>query len=118
MPKRRGVGGIALHADGGFVCSGRDSCTFATARRVTVFTIEGLPGWNDLCTDARAGVYAGALRFAVFDRDRQPRARRAAGGSTARPERHALYGDVVHANGIALSPDGQHDLPLGHAASA
>ena len=24
VPKRRGVGGIALHAEGGVVCSGRD----------------------------------------------------------------------------------------------
>ena len=51
-------------------------------------------------------MYAGALRFAVFDRD-----------ATAVPgecwridgpgDATELYGDVVHANGIALSPDGR-----------
>ena len=62
------------------------------------------PGWNDLCTDSRGRVYAGALRFAVFDRDATPvpgelLADRRSGEATR------LYGDVVHANGIALSPD-------------
>jgi gluconolactonase len=108
VPKRRGVGGLALHADGGLVASGRDIVRVHDSASTTLFSIDGLPGWNDLCTDARGRVYAGALRFAVFDR-----------GATAVPgelwridnagEAVCLYGDVVHPNGVALSPD-QHTI--------
>src|SRR5262245_14607313 len=66
VPKRRGVGGIALHADGGVVCSGRDIVHVRDGVTRTLFGIPGLPGWNDLCTDAAGRVYAGALRFPVF----------------------------------------------------
>ena len=105
MPKRRGVGGLALHADGGIVASGRDLVHVRDGETATVFTIEGLPGWNDLCTDRAGRVYA--RRTAL--RGVRPRCRagagRAAGASTRRGTATRLYGDVVHANGIALSPD-------------
>jgi D-xylonolactonase len=104
VPKRRGVGGIAAHADGGVVCSGRDLVHVKDGVTRTLFAIEGLPGWNDLCTDARGRVYAGAVRFRVFDP-----------GVVVVPgecwrvdvagEASELYGDVMHANGIAVSPD-------------
>ena len=104
VPKRRGVGGIAAHADGGVVCSGRDLIHVRDGVTRTLFAIDGLPGWNDLCTDARGQVYAGAVRFRVFDR-----------GVTVVPgecwridgpdSASELYADVSHANGIAVSPD-------------
>src|SRR5262245_39019035 len=49
VPKRRGVGGIALHAAGGVVCSGRDIAHVRENTTRTLFGIPGLPGWNDLC---------------------------------------------------------------------
>jgi gluconolactonase len=104
VPKRRGVGGIALHAEGGVVVSGRDLVHVRGGATRTVFSIPGLPGWNDLCTDSRGRVYAGALRFAVFDRDAAPvpgECWRVDGEGGA----SALFGGLVHANGIALSPD-------------
>jgi xylono-1,5-lactonase len=104
VPKRRGVGGLALHAGGGIVASGRDLVRVADGTTTTVLSIDGLPGWNDLCTDSRGRVYAGALRFAVFDRDATPVPgelwRIDAAGQGTR-----LYADVVHPNGVALSPD-------------
>lgn len=109
IPKRRGVGGIALHADGGIVVSGRDIVHVKDGQSRTLFSIEGLPGWNDLCTDAEGRVYAGALRFPVFDRDAQP-----IPGECFRIEAEgkatALYGGVIHGNGIAFSPDGRSTL--------
>src|SRR3989442_6262137 len=72
VPKRRGVGGIALHADGGVVCSGRDIVHVRDGQTRTLFAIPGLPGWNDLCTHADGRGYAGALRFAGFDPNAQP----------------------------------------------
>ncbi|HEX6310466.1 MAG TPA: SMP-30/gluconolactonase/LRE family protein [Acidimicrobiia bacterium] len=103
VPKRRGVGGIALHAGGGLVMSGRDLVHVHDGHTRVVFGIEGLPGWNDLCTDSKGRVYAGALRFMVFDPGAEPVPGECwrvdtDGGATR------LYGDVVHANGIALSP--------------
>jgi gluconolactonase len=97
------VGGIALHADGGVVVSGRDVSHVHNGETRVLYRIEGLPGWNDLCTDSAGRVYAGALRFMVFDGDAEPvpgECRRidAEGAATE------LYGGVVHANGIALSP--------------
>jgi D-xylonolactonase len=104
VPKRRGIGGVALHADGGVVCSGRDIVHVRDGETRTLFAIDGLPGWNDICTDASGRVYAGALRFAVFDRDATE-----VPGEAYRIDREgaatALYGGVVHANGIGLSPD-------------
>ena len=108
VPKRRGVGGIAIHADGGIVCSGRDVlhvCPDGETR--TVLHVDGVAGWNDLGTDAAGAVYAGALRFAVFD----PKAEvvpgelwRAAPGGHGDAE--IILGDIVHANGVAVSADG------------
>ena len=104
VPKRRGVGGVALHADGGVVCSGRDLVHVRDGVTRRLFAIDGLPGWNDLCTDSAGRVYAGALRFAVFDPAATPLP-----GACWRIEREneatELYGDIVHANGVALAPD-------------
>ena len=106
VPKRRGVGGIAIHADGGVVCSGRDVIHVrAGSEPRTVLHVDGVSGWNDLCTDAGGRVYAGALRFAVFD----PDAEAVPGelwrvGFDAGPD--VVFGDVVHANGVVSTPDG------------
>jgi len=106
VPKRRGVGGIAVHADGGFICSGRDLLHVREGDEArTVLHVDGVAGWNDLCTDADGNVYAGALRFAVFD----PAAevvpgelwRLGAAGDAA-----AFVTDIVHPNGVAWTPDG------------
>ncbi len=104
VPKRRGIGGLALHADNGVVCSGRDIVHVRDGVTRVLYAIDDLPGWNDICTDAQGRIYAGALRFAVFDRDAE-----VVPGEAWRIDRAGeatcLYGDVVHANGIALAPD-------------
>jgi gluconolactonase len=103
IPKRRGVGGIAIHADGGLVCSGRDVIHVRDGEETrTVLHVDGVAGWNDLCTDADGDVYAGALRFAVFDPDAQE-----VPGEVWRAARDGSRGPVVdgivHANGIAFN---------------
>jgi gluconolactonase len=105
VPKRRGVGGIAIHEDGGIVCSGRDLVHVRDGESRTVLHVDGVSGWNDLCTDATGRVYAGALRFAVFD----PAAEVVPGELwrvALNREATVLFGDVVHANGVACVPDG------------
>ncbi len=105
VPKRRGVGGIAIHADGGIVCSGRDLVHVRDGDTRTVLHVDGVLGWNDFGTDATGCIYAGALRFAVFDRDAA-----AVPGELWRVgldgDASIVFGDVVHANGVACTPDG------------
>jgi len=104
VPKRRGVGGIAIHADGGLVCSGRDIVHVREGATRTMLHIDGVAGWNDLCTDAAGRVYAGALRFAVFD----PNADAVPGELWALDPDDGptiVLDGIMHANGVALSPD-------------
>ena len=53
-----------------------------------------------------------ASRSSIPTRSRCPAS---ATGSTRKATRSSLYGGVLHANGIALSPGRQDDLPLRHA---
>jgi xylono-1,5-lactonase len=106
VPKRRGVGGITLHADGGVVVSGRDIVHVRDGESRTLFKVEGLPGWNDICADSAGRVYAGSVRFAVFDPGAQ-----AIPGELWRIDAEGkgtvVYDDVLHANGVTLSPGEQ-----------
>ena len=103
VPKRRGVGGIVLHADGGVVVSGRDIVHVRGGENRRLFAVDGVLGWNDICADSAGRVYAGSLRFPVFDPEVEP-----VPGELWRidavDQAAALYDGVVHANGVALSP--------------
>jgi gluconolactonase len=104
VPKRRGIGGMALHAGGGLIASGRSIVHVRDGESRSVLELAGVAGWNDFCTDSYGRIYAGALRFAVFEPEATPVPgelwRITTDGSAA-----VLYGDVVHPNGVALSPD-------------
>ena len=103
VPKRRGVGGIVLHADGGVVVSGRDIVHVRDTENRRLFAVDGVLGWNDICADSAGRVYAGSLRFPVFDPDVEPvpgELWRIDGVDRA----FVLYEGVVHANGVVLSP--------------
>lgn len=103
IPKRRGVGGIALHRDGGLVVSGRNICHVREGETRIVFAPDVM-GLNDLFTDARGRVICGTLRSDPFAEggDRTP-------GDCwridAEGEAALLYGDVSLTNGIGFSPD-------------
>jgi gluconolactonase len=104
IPKRRGVGGLAVHAEGGVVCSGRDVVHVHKGETRVLLHVDDAAGWNDLCTDQAGRVYAGALRFAVFD----PDAEVVAGelwSVDADTGPAVVVDDIVHANGVAIAPD-------------
>ena len=104
VPKRRGVGGIALHADGGIVVTGRNVCHVRDGESRIVFAPEA-PGLNDLFVDAAGRIICGTMRSNPFDLD----APRTPGECyLLDAEHHAveLYGDVALTNGIGFSPDG------------
>jgi gluconolactonase len=106
IPKRRGVGGIALHAAGGIVVSGKNICHVRGGESRVLFDLENTPGFNDLFTDAEGRILVGSLRSDPFSADgpRDP-------GELYRIEAEGgakmLYGDVALTNGIGLSPDGR-----------
>jgi len=68
VPKRRGVGGLALHADGGVVVSGRDITHVAAdgTNRLLFAAPEGVTGFNDICATSDGSILAGGLRFLPF----------------------------------------------------
>ncbi len=114
VPKRRGVGGIALHADGGLVMSGRNICHVRDGVTTILLEIPEVGGFNDLFADETGRVYVGSLRSNPFDqgKDRIP-------GELYRIDLDGsveeLYGDVGLTNGIGFSPDGRK---LYHSDSA
>jgi gluconolactonase len=71
VPKRRGVGGLALHADGGVVVSGRDITHVQPdgTNRLLFAAPEGVTGFNDIGATTDGTVLAGGLRFLPFAGD-------------------------------------------------
>lgn len=103
IPKRRGVGGIAVHADGGLVVSGRNIQHVRDGETRVLYEDTTAAGWNDLGTDADGRLYIGSLRRDPFGEGGGPGEcyRLDAPGSVTE-----LYGDVGLTNGIGFSPDG------------
>ena len=109
VPKRRGVGGMALHASGGLVVGGRDiAFVAADGTTRTLLSLEAIPGatgFNDLCADRAGRVYVGSLAFRVF------------GGDTPKPGHlhvidldgtmRTLSDGILLTNGLGFSPDGR-----------
>jgi gluconolactonase len=110
VPKRRGIGGMALHANGGLIVGGRDiawvSLKDGTTRTLLPLdAIAGATGFNDLTTDAAGRIYVGSLAFRVF------------GGEEPKPghlhvidldgKMRTLSGGVMLTNGLGFSPDGR-----------
>lgn len=109
---RRGIGGMALHAAGGLVVSGRNVAfkPFDGGATLTLLDRDeaaGNVGYNDLTTDSLGRIYVGSLGSSpVFDDGRAP----AAGdlylidldGSS-----RVVGEDVRLTNGLGFSPDGR-----------
>lgn len=105
VPKRRGVGGIAIHADGGIVVSGRNICHVKDGETRVVFDPPDTPGFNDLFTDAKGRVYVGTMRSDPFEQG-GPRTMGELWRIGNDGQAEELYGDVSLSNGIGFSPDG------------
>ena len=66
IPKRRGVGGMALHEDGGIIVSGRDVSIVRDDATQLLYADETAAGFNDLTVDPDGHVVVGTLRFNPF----------------------------------------------------
>ena len=110
IPKRRGIGGMALHAADGLVVGGRDIAFVRladgnTRPLLSLDAIPGATGFNDLTADGAGRIYVGSLAFRVF------------GGDTPKPGHlhvidldgtmRTLSDGVTLTNGLGFSPDGR-----------
>jgi len=117
IPKRKGVGGIALNHGGGIVCSGRALIYWNEQTRTSrdLFTEwEGRPlkGLNDLQPDDQGSIYVGSLEFdALSDQKPIP-------GNLFRVDPDGkvtkLWEGIQVTNGMGFSPDRKY---LFHADS-
>ena len=109
FPHRRGIGGMALHEQGGLVVGGRNIAYKPFAGGDTVLLLDRDPaignvGYNDLATDAAGRIYAGSLGSPVFEPGEQrPGALHLIDldGTT-----RTVAEDVRLTNGLGFSPDG------------
>lgn len=105
LERRRGIGGLALHADGGVVATGRDLVHVSedgSSRHL--LSLEGVTGFNDIGVDPQGRVLAGALRWRPMRGDEPaPGEVWTVDGPDSATE---LFGGVTWANGIGISPDG------------
>src|SRR2546428_3894571 len=105
VPKRRGVGGLVLHADGGVVVSGRDVSHVGAGETRVLLAVEGVVGFNDPTTAAAGRVFVGSLRSpALQNEGRVPGELWRVDGPGRGVE---VYGDVAFANGVGFAPDGR-----------
>ncbi len=110
FPHRRGIGGIALHADDGLVVGGRNIAFKRFAGGDTVVLLDRDPehgnvGYNDLTTDPTGRVYAGSLGSPVFeDGEQRPGKLHVIDldGTT-----RIVAEDVLLTNGLGFSPNGR-----------
>jgi len=105
IPKRRGVGGLVLHAEGGLVVSGRDVVHVRDGVSRPLLMVDGALGFNDLTTDAQGRVYVGSMRSMADVLD--GRVPGELWRIDAAGQDRALYRDVDFPNGVGFSPDGR-----------
>jgi len=119
VPKRRGVGGSALHADGGLVIGGKNIAWVGPGGETKVLLspdqVPGIIGFNDFTTDAAGRIYVGSLAFKVFSEEPKPGFLHVIDldGSM-----RTLSDGVILTNGLGFSPDGKtlyhSDARAGH----
>lgn len=110
FPKRRGIGGMVLHENGGLVVGGRDVAyfDFSGAASRTLLAPDLVPdavGFNDFTADRAGRLYVGSVAFRVF------------GAEAPRPGRltlveldgssRSISDGVMLTNGMGFSPDGR-----------
>jgi sugar lactone lactonase YvrE len=106
LAKRRGIGGIVEHADGGWVLSGRNVVhLMPDGEQREVLSGEGVCGFNDLGVTPEGELLLGVLRYRPLAGE-QPRPGQllsvGAGGAV-----ELLSEELTWPNGIGIAPDGQ-----------
>jgi D-xylonolactonase len=122
---RRGIGGLALHANGSVVIGGRNVALkwpVSEGKEETIVLLDSNPaadivGFNDFTTDMMGRIYVGSLAFVAMGTDRGGKAGKLhvinLDGST-----RIVADDILLTNGLGFSPDGKllyHSDSLRHA---
>lgn len=108
IPKRRGVGGMALHESGGLIVGGRNIAWVGPDGETRVLlspeAIPGAIGFNDLTTDRLGRIYVGSLAYRVFADEPKPGFLHVIDldGSM-----RTISDGVMLTNGLGFSPDGK-----------
>jgi sugar lactone lactonase YvrE len=103
---RRGIGGVAQHADGGWVLSGRTVLHLrADGTQRELLADLDVPGYNDISSTPDGELLAGELRYRPMAGE-EPREGRLVALSGAGQVR-VLSDEVRWPNGIGVSPDGE-----------
>ena len=105
IPKRRGVGGMVFHADGGLVVGGRNVQHVKDGQIRVLFEPGEGGSLNDMHTDAAGRVYVGTIRSDPFS-DSGERVPGECWRIDGEGQATQLYEDVSLSNGIGFSPDG------------
>ncbi|MDZ7729397.1 MAG: SMP-30/gluconolactonase/LRE family protein [Dehalococcoidia bacterium] len=105
VPKRRGVGGMVFHADGGLVVGGRNVQHVRDGEVRVLFEPGEGGSLNDLHTDHAGRIYTGTIRSDPFS-DTGERVPGECWRIDGEGRAVQLYDDVTLSNGIGFSPDG------------
>lgn len=118
IPRRRGVGGMALHEAGGLVVGGKNIAWVHQGETRVLLSPDAIPGaigFNDFTTDAAGRLYVGSLAYRVFSEEPRPGFLHVIDldGSM-----RTLSDGVMLTNGLGFSPDGKRlyhsDARAGH----
>ncbi|MEQ1889430.1 MAG: SMP-30/gluconolactonase/LRE family protein [Alphaproteobacteria bacterium] len=107
---RKGMGGLAMHASGGMIVSGRTIAykppgEGATVNLIPENSVSGIVGFNDLVTDGAGRIYAGSLAGSPFG-DEKPKS--AFLHLIELDGSHRIVAQDVHlTNGLGFSLDGR-----------
>lgn len=110
IPHRKGIGGLARHADGGIIVSGRTIACKPPGGGATITLIPddppgGILGFNDLVTDDAGRIYAGSLAIHALGDDKP---KSAFLHMVDLDGSHRVVAKDVHlTNGLGFSPDGK-----------
>lgn len=105
LGRRRGIGGIVAHADGGWVVSGRTVLhVLPDGTQRELFADEGACGYNDLATTPAGEVLAGELRYRPLAGE-EPRPGRLL-AIAAPGDARVVTEHVTWPNGIGVDPAG------------
>ncbi|MDX2157623.1 MAG: SMP-30/gluconolactonase/LRE family protein [Hyphomicrobiaceae bacterium] len=110
VPRRKGVGGMALHGKGGLVAGGRDISWIADGAVHSKVLLDAehadsAHGFNDLTTDRSGRLFVGSLGFRIF------------AGEAMKPgnlycieldgSSRKVSDGILVTNGLGVSPDGR-----------
>jgi xylono-1,5-lactonase len=107
VPKRKGVGGLCLHEDGGYIVSGRDISYVKDGVSSVIFAPDDCPppgpieGFNDLCADHNGSILIGPVQLNAA---RDGKAPQNFIRVDAPHSGKVLYPDVRGSNGVAVDP--------------